>query len=70
MAGLNELNKSVGCLEGKVDMLIRNQDKLVISVDNLKEALKHKGWYDSAKIVGGAFCGGFAAVVMKLKIWG
>lgn len=70
MVDIDELNKSVGCLEGKVDMLVRNQDRLVVSVDNLSKALKRKAWYDSAKIVAGAFCGGFAAVVMKLKIWG
>jgi hypothetical protein len=51
-------------------MLIHNQDRLVVSVDNLGKTLKRKAWYDSAKVVGGAFCGGFAAVVMKLKIWG
>lgn len=70
MIDIDELNKSVGCLEGKVDMLVHNQDRLVTSVDNLGKIIKRKAWYDSAKIVGGAFCGGFAAVVMKLRIWG
>lgn len=70
MATIEELNRAVGCLEGKTDLLIHNQDRLVVSVDNLSKTLKRRAWYDSAKVVGGAFCGGFAAVVMKLKIWG
>lgn len=70
MIGLNELNRAVGCLEGKTDLLIRNQDKLTASVDNLSKTLKRKVWYDSVKVVSGAFVGGFTAVFVKLGIWG
>lgn len=70
MINIDELNKSVGCLEGKVDMLVHNQDRLIVSVESLSKSLKRKGWYDSAKIMTGAFCGGFMAIMLKLKIWG
>ena len=69
MVDIDKLNKSVGCLEGKVDMLIHNQNRLVTSMDNLSKALRHKTWYDSAKVISGAFCGGFAAIVLKLVLW-
>jgi hypothetical protein len=70
MAELDELNRAVGCLEGKTDLLIQNQDRLTVSVDNLSKALKHKAWRDSVKVISGAFVGGFTAVFVKLGIWG
>jgi hypothetical protein len=70
MATIDELNKAVGYLEGKTDILIHNQDRLIETVAGLSAALKRRAWYDSAKVIGGAFTGGFTAVIMKLAIWG
>jgi hypothetical protein len=69
MTSIEELSKAVGCLEGKTDSLIRNQDRLIETVEQLGKALKRRTLYDSAKIIGAAFSGGFAAVVLKLVIW-
>lgn len=70
MTDLEELNRAVGKLEGKTDTLVHNQDRLIASVENLSKTLKHKAWRDSAKMVSGAFAGGFTAVFVKLGIWG
>jgi hypothetical protein len=69
MATIEELNKAVGYLEGKTDILIHNQDRLIETVAALSATLKHRAWYDSAKIIGGAFGGGFTAIVMKCLVW-
>jgi hypothetical protein len=65
-----ELGMAIGRLEGKTDALTENQNRLTIAVDNLSKALKRRVWYDSAKVVTGAFAGGFTAVFVKLGIWG
>ena len=69
MTSLEELNRAVGRLEGKTSALTCSQNKLIISVENLSKALRRKTWYDSAKVVGGAFCGGFTAIMLKLVLW-
>lgn len=69
MASIEELNRAVGCLEGKTDLLIHNQDRLIGDIAALTKILKQRAWYDSAKTIGGAFMGGFAAVVAKSLIW-
>ena len=69
MTTLEELNRAVGRLEGKTNALVCNQDKLITSVESLSKALRRKTWYDSAKVVGGAFCGGFTAIMLKLVLW-
>ena len=65
-----ELGMAIGRLEGKTDALTQNQEKLTVAVDSLSKALKRRVWYDSAKIITGAFVGGFTAVFVKLGIWG
>ena len=70
MENVAELCKAVGSLESSVTTLFRNQDKLVVSVEKLNTLLHKKIWWDSAKIIGGAFAGGFTAILVKLGIWG
>ena len=69
MTSLEELSRAVGRLEGRTNALTRSQDKLINSVENLSKTLRRKTWYDSAKVVGGAFCGGFTAIMLKLVLW-
>ena len=70
MPGINELSRVIGSLESSVVTLFHNQDKLVRAVTALDKSLKRRMWYDSAKIIGGAFAGGFTAILVKLGIWG
>ena len=65
MENIAELCKAVGRLESSVTTLFRNQDKLVVSVEKLNALLHKKIWWDSAKIIGGAFAGGFTAILVK-----
>lgn len=69
MIDIDELNRSVGRLEGKTDILVHNQDRLIEAVGKMNKTLNRKVWYDSAKVISGAFAGGFMAVVMKFAIW-
>lgn len=69
MTNLEEFSRAIGRLEGKTDMLSTNQEKLIISIDKLHKQLKHRNIYNSAKVIGGAFAGGFVAVIMKFAIW-
>ena len=70
MKDITELCRTIGSLESSVTTLFRNQDKLVVSVEKLNVLLRKRVWYDSAKIIGGAFAGGFTAILVKLGIWG
>ena len=70
MNSTEELCRAVGSLEGKVAALSSTQDKLIETVTALDKSLKHRIWYDSAKIIGGAFAGGFTAILTKISIWG
>ena len=70
MNSTEELCRVIGGLESSVTTLFHNQDKLVRAVTALDKSLKRRMWYDSAKIIGGAFAGGFTAILVKLGIWG
>lgn len=70
MDDFDELNRAIGRLEGKTNLLIHNQDALVVTVDGLRKVLLRKSWYSSVKVVTAAFVGGFTAVFAKLAIWG
>lgn len=70
MEDFDELNRAIGRLEGKTNLLIHNQDALVTTVNGLRKSLLRRAWYDSAKVISGAFAGGFSAVFAKLAIWG
>ena len=69
MENIAELCIIVGKLEGSVSTLFHNQNKLVASVEKLNALLRKRVWWDSAKIIGGAFAGGATAVVAKLCVW-
>ena len=69
MNSTEELCRAIGGLESSVTTLFRNQDKLIKVVAALDKSLKRRIWYDSAKIIGGAFAGGFTAILVKLSIW-
>ena len=70
MTSLEELSRAVGRLEGRTNALTCSQDKLINSVESLSKTLRRKVWYDSAKVVTGAFVGGFTAMFVKIGIWG
>ena len=70
MKDITELCRTIGSLESSVATLFHNQDKLVNSIEGLNTLLRRRLWYDSAKIIGGAFAGGFTAILVKLGIWG
>lgn len=69
MENITELCMMVGKLENGVDVLFRNQDKLVVSIEKLNALLRKRVWWDSAKIISGAFAGGFTALLVKMSIW-
>ena len=70
MNSTEELCRAIGGLESRVTTLSSTQNKLIETVAALDKSLKRRIWYDSAKIIGGAFAGGFTAILVKLGIWG
>lgn len=64
------LSRAIGNLESSVTTLFHRQEETIMAVKQLETTLKKKVWRDSAKVIGGAFAGGFTAVLVKIGIWG
>ena len=70
MSGIDELSRIIGKFEVNIKDLTTSQNKIIAEQKRLNALLSKKLWRDSAKVVGGAFVGGFTAVFVKLGIWG
>lgn len=80
MADIDELSRLLGNIESSIETLFHKHTDLCKEVKLLKisvqdeisilsSCLQKRRFWDTLKILSGAFIGGFGAVIAKMMIW-